>query len=135
VDSEFSTCRRDYVTNLVLRFKSSGTVRCVPGEVLPEISNDYFIWNFVPRSAPLDTEDEGNVNLRNVGNYSPDVTTSHSIAVRTSNGAMFIAVLFQFLYFSSFHEVKGNRWLRPTAEVTDISCKIIGKEMTREFRQ
>jgi hypothetical protein len=104
------------------------------GGVLAEISKDYFIWIFVPRSGPLDTEDEGNVNLRNAGNYSPNVTTSHSIAVRTSNAAMFIAVLFQFLYLSSFHEIWGARWLRPTAEVRDISCKKIDREMAREFR-
>ena len=91
MDIEFSTCHRSYDTNLVLRFKSSGTVRCVPGGVLPDISKDYFIWIFVPRSGPLDTEDEGTVNLRNAENYSPDVTTSHPTAVRTSNVVMFVS--------------------------------------------
>ena len=36
---------------------------------------------------------------------------------------MFGAVSFRFLNLSSFHEIKGARWLRPTAEVPAISCK------------
>jgi len=74
-------------------------------EYYPTFRRDYFVWIFVPRSGPLNSEDEGNVNLRNAGNYSPDVTTSHSIAVRTSNVAMFGAVLFQFLNLSSFQRI------------------------------
>ena len=115
MDSEFSTYHRGYDTNLVLRFESSGTVRCVPGRVLADISKDYFVWIFVPRSGPLNTEDGGTVNLRNAGNYSPDNTVSHPTAVRTSKVAMFGAVLFQFLNLNSFHEIEGGgaRWLRP----------------------
>ena len=96
MDSEFSTCHRGYEADLVLRFKSSGTVLCVPGGVLPDISKGYFVWIFVPRSGPLNTEDEGTVTLRNAGNYSHDVTTSYPTAVRTSNVAMFGAVSFPF---------------------------------------
>ena len=102
VDSVFSTCHRGYDTNLVLRFRSSGTVRCVPGGVLPGISKDYLVWIFVPRRGPLNTEDEGTVNLRNAGNYSPDVT-SHPTAVRTSNvavfGAGFIIIIIIIIIF------------------------------------
>ena len=68
MDSEFYTFHRGRDTDLVLRFKSSGTVLSVPVGVLPDISNDHVAWPFVPRSDPLDTEDEDTVNLRNIRN-------------------------------------------------------------------
>jgi len=48
------------------------------------------LWIFVPRSGPLDSENEGTVSLRKAANYSPDVT-SYPTAVRTSNFAMFVS--------------------------------------------